>query len=129
VTTTTLIVDDEADMRALIRAVIDLANEGLEVVGEAADGVEALERWRELDPPPVPHVVIMDQRMPGLTGLETTRRILVEQPDQKVILFSAYLNSELRKEADEIGIAACLDKRQIDALPDLIRNLAPPSDS
>jgi two-component system, chemotaxis family, chemotaxis protein CheY len=124
-TTTTLIVDDEADMRALIRAVIDLANEGLEVVGEAADGVEAVERWHGLNPPPVPHVVVMDQRMPRLDGLGATRRILTEQPGQVVILFSAYLNADMRREAAEAGVAACLDKREIDALPDLIREFAP----
>ena len=67
-----LIVDDEDDMRALLRNLIEIANDGLSVAGEAADGHQAIHRWREAQP----DVVVLDQRMPGVTGLETAFSIL-----------------------------------------------------
>src|SRR4051812_30900540 len=70
-----LIVDDEDDMRALIRSHIEIANHGLSVAGVASDGDEALRRWRQ----DRPDVVLLDQRMPGLSGLETAEVILREE--------------------------------------------------
>src|SRR5205823_10373712 len=55
-----LIVDDEEDMRALVRATIEVANAGLSVAGEAASGEAAVSTWREERP----EVVVLDQRMP-----------------------------------------------------------------
>ncbi len=129
--TTTLIVDDELDMRTLIRLVIELANDGLSVAGEAADGEEALAVWRSLDPPPVPDVMILDNRMPGLSGLDVARQVLGELPGQAVILFSAHLDDNIRAEAAEIGISACVAKRDIKDLPSTIRQIVgqPPSAS
>ena len=59
-----LIVDDEEDIRALLRVIIDTADEGLFVCGEAGDGHESLDMIDELEPA----VVVLDQRMPGLDG-------------------------------------------------------------
>lgn len=122
--TTTLIVDDEMDIRMLVRTIIELANDGLEVVGEAADGDEAMAMWRALDPPPIPDVIVLDNRMPGRTGLEVATEILSEMPEQIVVLYSAYMDQSVRSQAAEIGISACLQKEQLDELPDLIRRLA-----
>lgn len=121
--TTTLIVDDDLDMRLLVRLVIEMANEGLRVVGEAADGIEALEVYLELGPPAVPDVVILDNRMPGLTGLQVAREIRARYPDQLVVLYSAFLDRDVQREAAEIGIAACLAKDEIDDLPARLRQL------
>jgi CheY-like chemotaxis protein len=121
--TTVLIVDDELDMRLLVRTVIEIANEGLVVVGEAADGGDALNVWRGLGGPPVPDVVILDNRMPVLTGLEVARLILTERPEQLVVLYSAFLDPTVREEAAAIGIAACVSKRDLDELPGLVRSL------
>jgi YesN/AraC family two-component response regulator len=118
---TALIVDDESDIRALIRMVVEAANHGLAVSGEAANGDEALQMWRSDQPV----VVILDNRMPGLTGLEVAERILTEQPDQPIILFSAYLDEETVKQAKRIGVRRCLDKMQIDLLPGALWALAP----
>jgi YesN/AraC family two-component response regulator len=74
--TTILIVDDELDIRKLIRVVIEVANAGFTVVGEAVDGPDALRVWHDLNGPPVPDVIILDNRMPQLTGLEVARQIL-----------------------------------------------------
>ena len=117
----TLIVDDEEDMRLLVRAVIEAANHGLEVVGEAADGGSAIERWRE----DRPEVIVLDQRMPGMTGLEVAERILSEHPEQRIILFSSYLDPAMTEAAGRIGIGACLAKSDFSLLPETLWRLAP----
>jgi CheY-like chemotaxis protein len=121
--TTMLIVDDELDMRMLVRLVIEMANNGLSIVGEAADGAEALQIWRDLDGPPVPDVVILDNRMPELTGLEVAREILDERPSQLIVLYSAFLDDTVRSRAAEMGISRCVSKDELDRLPALIREL------
>jgi CheY-like chemotaxis protein len=96
----------------------------LTVVGEATDGEEALEVWRQLDPPPVPDVVVLDNRMPKLTGLEVAEEMLGQLPEQIVVLYSAFLDDTVRAEAKRIGIAACLSKGDIRELPATIKRLA-----
>jgi CheY-like chemotaxis protein len=121
--TTMLIVDDELDMRMLVRLVIEMANDGLSIVGEAADGTEALQVWRDLDGPPVPDVIILDNRMPGLSGLEVAKQILDERPDQIIVLYSAFLDDTVREGASEVGIARCVAKHDLESLPGLVREL------
>jgi YesN/AraC family two-component response regulator len=120
---TALIVDDEADMRALLRATIEMADQGLAVAGEASDGLEALDRWRDHEP----DVVILDHRMPNLNGLETAARILSEKPDQDVVLFSAYLSEDAEREAAALGVRACVSKDDLDAIPAVLWGFAPPA--
>lgn len=121
--TTMLIVDDELDMRMLIRIVIEMANNGLSIIGEAADGVEALALWRELDEPSLPDVIILDNRMPKLTGLEVAKQILADKPDQLILLYSAFLDESVRAKAQALGITRCVSKQELDQLPALIREL------
>jgi YesN/AraC family two-component response regulator len=111
-----LIVDDEEDMRALVRATIEVANEGLTVAAEAADGETAVSIVREQHP----EVVVLDQRMPGVTGLETARRILDEHPEQAIVLFSAYLDGDVVRAAQRLGVRMCLAKDNIRQLPDVL---------
>ncbi len=121
--TTLLIVDDELDMRMLVRLVINMSNNGLSIIGEAADGAEALRVWRDFVDPE-PDVVLLDNRMPELSGLEVSQRILAERPGQLIMLYSAFLDDEVRARAAEMGIALCVSKDELDRLPALIREVA-----
>ena len=121
--TRALIVDDEEDMRFLVRTVIEAYNHGLQVSGEAENGEQAIEQWRA----DRPEVVVLDMRMPGLTGLETAERILAESPDQRIVLFSAYLDTETTAEATRLGVDLCLAKSDYTRLPEELWRLAPPA--
>ncbi len=115
-----LVVDDEPDMRDLARLVLEM--DGL-VVHEAADGAEALEQFFKLNPPPVPSAVVLDNRMPGLTGLEVAERMLSHNPDQVIVLFSAHLDRAAEAAAKDAGVAMCVSKVDARHLPRLIREL------
>ena len=84
-----LIVDDHTLVRDGIRALLALSSD-INVVGEAANGREALERIADL----TPDVVLMDLAMPLMGGLEATRRIRREFPDVKVLALTQYDDSE-----------------------------------
>jgi len=84
-----LIADDHALVRDGIRALLALVS-NVEVVGEAANGKEAIEKVREL----APDVVLMDLAMPILGGLEATRRIRREFPGTKVLALTQYEDSD-----------------------------------
>lgn len=116
--TTILVVDDDPDMRFLARSVLEVA--GIEVAGEAADGQEALDKLNELDPPPIPTVVLLDNQMPGLTGLEVAEQILRDRPEQLIVLFSAYLDDDIIRRAEEIGVASCVSKGDAMDLPAIV---------
>jgi len=115
-----LIVDDEEDIRLLIRTVIRTAGDDLAICGEAADGADAIEmlEHEHCD------VVVLDQRMPGMTGIETATELLRRHPEQHIVLCSAYLDTELRHEAEAAGISECLGKGEIRRIPQVIRAIA-----
>lgn len=115
----TLIVDDEEDMRVLLRAAIDAENRGLRVVGEASSGHEAIELRSQLDP----DVVVLDERMPGLTGLDTARSLLEQEPSLPIILYSAYLDAGVAVEAEQVGVRRCVRKGDTRALVQALREL------
>ena len=116
----TFIVDDEADLRFLLRLAIERRNEGLTVAGEAAAGAEALEKVDEVDPT----VIVLDQMMPGMDGLETARRILERRPQQLIVLYSAFMDDDLEAQARATGITACMRKGKAKELADFVHELA-----
>ncbi len=80
-----LVADDHPFFRQGLGTLVDSSQE-LELVGEAADGHEAVRLARESDP----DVVLMDLRMPGLSGIEATRAVVAAEPDIRVLVLTMY---------------------------------------
>jgi DNA-binding NarL/FixJ family response regulator len=100
-----LIADDHAVVRQGLRAFLDLQDD-LEVVGEAADGEEALAAAAEL----APDVVLIDLVMPRLDGIEAIRRLREVAPDSRAIVLSSFLDDEKLFPAVRAGAAGYLLK-------------------
>jgi CheY-like chemotaxis protein len=102
---------------------MSLQRGGFNVVDEAEDGPQGLARFLDLNPPALPSVVLLDNHMPGLTGLEVADLMLSRYPTQMIVLFSAHIDDSTREEARDIGIAACVSKTDVSRLPEIIRAL------
>jgi DNA-binding NarL/FixJ family response regulator len=104
----TLIVDDDVRLRRCVRDLLASAPE-VQVVGEAASGPEALDKVRELRP----DLVLMDVRMPGCNGLETTAQLKREMPRVQVIILTTYDLPEYRDAADASGASGYVAKQAL----------------
>jgi len=101
-----LVADDDALMRAGLRAVL-ASDARIAVVGEAADGAEAVARARAL----APDVVLMDVRMPGLDGIAATRELLAAVPDARVLILTTFEQDDYVFGALRAGASGFLLKR------------------
>jgi two-component system invasion response regulator UvrY len=115
-TVSVLIVDDQLPFRAVARTVIGLTA-GFAVTAEAASGEQAVTVAAEQRP----DLVLMDINLPGINGIEATRRILTQRPDVAVILLSTYSESDLPADARDCGAIAYVHKE--DFGPALVRDL------
>jgi len=103
--TRVVVADDQALVRAGLKMVLE-AEPDIEVVGEAADGNEVLEVARRV----APDVVLMDIRMPGLDGLEASRRLLAGADPPKVLVLTTFDEEEYLYEALRAGTSGFLLK-------------------
>lgn len=101
-----LVVDDHAILRDGIRSLLE-SQDDIEVVGEASDGFEAIDRTEKLQP----DVVLMDISMPRMNGLEATRQIKERFPDIKVLILTQHDNREYILPALNAGASGYVLKR------------------
>jgi DNA-binding NarL/FixJ family response regulator len=126
---TVLIVDDNAQFRALLREIV-AAEPDLHVVDEAADGAEAIHLAQDLRP----DILLLDLGMPRVNGLEVLRWSKAERPARQVIIVTVHTEDAYRQAAEASGADAFLLKKTLgtDLLPTLQRlrgSLAPPQAS
>jgi DNA-binding NarL/FixJ family response regulator len=100
-----LLVDDQKLLREGLRTLLEM-EEGITIAGEAADGAAAVQAFDEL----TPDVVLMDIRMPGMDGVEATRRIRGRSPDAKILILTTFDEDELVFEAVRVGARGYLLK-------------------
>ncbi len=100
-TITIVLADDHLIVRQGLRALLE-AETDFDVIGEAGDGLEALDLVRKLNP----DVVILDLMMPGLSGLEVARQLSKQTPDVKIIILSMYDDEGFVLEALSNGVSA-----------------------
>ena len=100
-----LLVDDHAVVREGLRNFLAL-QDGMEIVGEASDGAEALEQAQRLEP----DVILMDLVMPGLDGIGAMRQLRVRSPGSRVIVLTSFLEDERVLPAIQAGAAGYLLK-------------------
>jgi DNA-binding NarL/FixJ family response regulator len=99
-----LIVDDHALLRDAIRVALELA--GHEVVGEAGDGYEAIRLAEEL----CPAIVLMDVSLPGIDGIEATRRLILRGSESRMVILTMHGDPALVARAVRAGASAYLTK-------------------
>ena len=107
-TVSVVTVDDQAVFRAAARAIID-ATPGFQAIGEASNGLDAVRVVRELDP----ELVLVDVRMPGMDGIETSRRLIAAHPRSVVVLISVEDMPNLPSAAASSGAVELVRKQDL----------------
>ena len=115
-----VIVDDQAPFRSVARTLVGLIR-GWRVLGEAESGEDGVAQVAALGPA----VVLMDINLPGINGVEATRRILAEHPDVAVVLLSTYAAEDLPADAQSCGAAGYI--RKDDLTPRLLKSVIAPA--
>jgi len=114
-----LVVDDSAAIRGLVRAFIE-CRPGLEICGEAADGLEGVEKGIELRP----DLIVLDFAMPRMNGLEAATVLHQIVPSAPIILFTFYADAISSHLAHDAGVASIISKSdQLSTLADEVQTL------
>src|SRR4051812_31392639 len=108
-----LVVDDHADVRFLVRVILEDAGPAVAFAGEASSAEAAVAALDSLEP----DVVVLDARMPRIDGFEAAAMLLERCPGLPILLCSAIVDDEIRERAAAAGIAACLSKDHFEAIP------------
>lgn len=103
-----LVADDTDDILVLLRIILGRT---FDIVAEATDGAQALDQW-ELHREDV-FALVLDYRMPRMTGLDVARHVLDDRPDMRIVLFSANFDDQLRQEALDAGVTAVVEKDEL----------------
>jgi DNA-binding NarL/FixJ family response regulator len=100
-----LLVDDSAAVRDRLRMLLE-EHAGWEICGEAADGIEAIEKYRQLRP----DLLVVDVSMPRMNGLDASLAILRLSSKTLILLYTSYLTAQLTEEAHRAGVRGTVSK-------------------
>lgn len=101
-----LYADDEPLSRYAFRTLMMKSFDNIEIIGEAEDGIKAIEATRRLKP----DILVIDVKMPGINGIEASKKIIQEFPRIKIIILTAYDNFDYINQALDIGVRSYLMK-------------------
>lgn len=110
-----VVIDDTEHVREMLVSMLSL--DGFEVVAQGGNGQAAVELAEQHNP----DVIVIDFSMPGMNGLDASRKVLESVPNQNIILYTAYIDEALKKQAKDIGIALCVGK--VEGLETLERSI------
>jgi DNA-binding NarL/FixJ family response regulator len=105
-----VVADDEPDVRLLLR--VQLERQGFDVVGEAVDGREAIERCADTEP----DALVLDLLMPGVNGFEAITELRHDRPTMAIIAYTAVAGDFVRKEMARLRIPLLLKSGDVTAL-------------
>ena len=113
---TVVVADDEPDVRLLLRLQLD-GVPGVSVVGEAADGIQAIELCRDLRP----RAAVIDLLMPRMNGIEAIERLRRDHPALGIVAYTATAGDFVRHEMDRLGVRLLLKSGDVQVLVDALR--------
>ena len=99
-----LVADDSASIRILLKDILSMAD--YDIVGEAVDGADALEKYEKLQP----DVLLLDLAMPKLCGLEVLEKLQPKYPEMKVIVITANGSDKVYRDCKKLGAIGYIDK-------------------
>jgi DNA-binding NarL/FixJ family response regulator len=110
-----LVADDSPAVRRCLRGLLDQHDDWL-VCGEASNGREAVERFRDAKP----DLIVLDFQMPEMNGLDAARRIVDLSPKTPILMVTVHLSKQLSEEARKVGIRGACAKTDIGSVVDAV---------